>query len=69
MNMIEIAPDGPMMVGTFKDEDGLDYVALETGDAERTVRLYYRLESFVYMSDYLREVADKLLRDKMGDAP
>jgi hypothetical protein len=69
MNLIEIAPNGEMKVGTFTDDDGIEFVAVELGDAERAIRLYYRLEHFVHVADHVRAVADKIVEDKAGDAP
>jgi hypothetical protein len=69
MNLIEIAPEGEMKVGTFTDDNGVEYAAVELGDAENAVRLYYRLEHFVHVADHLRAVADAIVKDKAGSAP
>lgn len=69
MKLIEIAPEGELKVGTFTDDDGIEYTAVELGDAETTIRIYYRLEHFVRVADHLAGCADQIVKDKAGNAP
>lgn len=69
MSLIDIAPNGEMKVGTFTDDDGIEYVAVELGDTETTIRIYYRLEHFVRVADHLAGCADQIVKDKACDAP
>lgn len=71
MNRIEIAPDGDDHFRVRADDNGVEYVIVELGDAERTVTLYYRLEHFIEVADSFAGYADAIVtaKAKQGGLP